>query len=158
MYFWNTNKLKENLQDKSLTDSEVLPYFILNMIFISIPLSDSWEDYNSWDYFDEVLSFLLPILGTIYAYLKNNGKNGSHFLQRYFSLGWVLSLRFCVLLIIISLFLLLIDYFITDSLNSKTQWFESLAFLGVQIGYYYRLGFHIEDVAMGFSNKSINSD
>lgn len=158
MYFWKTNELKEKLQDKPLTDREVLPYFIIFIISMSIPFSDSWEGYNFWDYFDELHLFLIPILGTIYAYLKNNGKNGTYFLQRYLSLGWVLCIRFTVLLILILLSFLLIDYFIPGFLHSNTQWFESLIFLGVQVVYYYRLGFHIGNVAIAFSNKSINSD
>lgn len=158
MFFWNTNKLKEKLKADSLTDGEVFPYFILYMIFFSIPLPESWDSYNLWDYIDEIHLFLVPILGAFYAFSKNKGKNGSNFLPRYFSIGWVLMLRFYILSFFILSSVFLADYFLPSLLSSENQWFGSLIFLGIQVAYYYRLGYHMEDVAVSFSNKSINSD
>ncbi len=147
MYFWNTTKLKNRLREKSLTDGEVFPYFILFILTMSIPVSSCWEYYDVSDYILEARYFFIPIFGSMYAYVKNNGKGGSQFLQRYFSLSWVLLLRFTFLLTLIFALLFFIDNFAVEILNTKTQWFVSSIFFAFQLAYYFRLGFHMKDLA-----------
>ncbi len=156
MYFWNIKELKEKLKEKPLSDYEIFPYLILTIAFELLPYSSSWSNYNKWDYFSEIHMFLIPILGLIYTYHQNKGKNGTNFLQRYFSLNWVLGIRFLIPIITLMIVVLAIDLFIVEFLNDETSWYESVTFMLLEIIFYYRLGVHIKDVATHTESNSYN--
>ncbi len=150
MYFWRIEKLKAQIIQKKLSDREVLPYFILSVALMTLmmggmrhlPITDVWDDIST------VVNAVLVLLGTIYLYRQNNGDNGTDFLHRYFTIGWVVSIRWFVF------------YFALMVLAGIV-----LAFLGVTEGsplwspivfgmntvallmFYWRIGHHIKDVA-----------
>jgi len=66
----------------------------------------SEEEDNFWTYTTSVIGILIPILGTIYAYKKNGGENGKNFANKYFSISFVMGIRFLAYLIPIMIILI----------------------------------------------------
>src|SRR5262245_4674371 len=99
MYFWRIEKLKKQMAARPLSEREVLPYLVvfvaLSVAVVYIPQAP----LNVWDGLGAVWSVLLAVVGSIYIYRQNGGPGGQHFLQRYFAVGWVVTLRWLVGLI-----------------------------------------------------------
>ena len=64
-----------------------------------------YENPNTCDYLSSILFVLISIFGTALLYKSNGGSSGRKFITRFFSIGWVLIVRFLpsLVLIIISL-------------------------------------------------------
>jgi hypothetical protein len=103
MYFWNINKLKEELKTGTLSQSEAFKYLIATTFFLAI--ADILPDtiYNQWDLLKGILILSITIIGTFSTYLSNNGPSGKYFLERLVSLEWVFGIRFVVFSLIIIL-------------------------------------------------------
>ena len=96
MYIWKIDKLNQQLISSNLTEPDafkyLMAYTVLNalaMIQYTIP--------NQYDTYNGVMSVVISIIGLTFIYICNGGKNGSHFLERYISIGWVVFVRFIVL-------------------------------------------------------------
>jgi len=103
MYFWKIDLLKQQLATHGLTEKQ-LYYYILIYVALSaigiealgyIPVVSP----NSWSYVQSIINIAIPILGTITAFRANGGDSGVQFVARYFSIGFVATIRFMVLLI-----------------------------------------------------------
>jgi len=98
MYFWRIEKLKTQMVARPLTDREALPYLVghvaISAVVCCFPLAIS----NVWDGLGGVWTVFLAVVGTIYIYRQNDGADGQHFLQRYLAIGWVVALRWLVII------------------------------------------------------------
>ncbi|MFP4550478.1 MAG: hypothetical protein ACLFNT_06710, partial [Spirochaetales bacterium] len=64
-------------------------------------LVESWgyvpyEGTDIWTYVLSFLKVIIPVAGTIYAYQRNGGRNGTGFAKKFFSIGFVIGIRFLV--------------------------------------------------------------
>ena len=149
MYFWNIEKLKTQLIERPLTDKETLPYLMLTMAFIPMGFMSQPAQPNMWDYVLLFINVVSGIAGAYWLYLKNNADAGNHFLQRYFTVGWVAGIRFIVFLIPVFIVLTGILFFT----KSEPIFGEFMGFGGVLLSsalmltFYWYLGKHIADVA-----------
>jgi hypothetical protein len=99
MRFLNIKMLKQELRTGSLTENDGFAYFfaifILETLFINSSFVFSSEAEFSWL---DVASILVPtfiaVTVTWLLYQTNGGKNGKHFFLRYFSILWVMGVRF----------------------------------------------------------------
>lgn len=103
MYFWKIKRLKAEMAARPLSERAVLPYLVISMALFSAASFVPVDYNNLWEVIGGVWSVVLAIFGTIYIYRKNGGASGEHFLQRYFAIGWVVSVRWFVIFIIVSL-------------------------------------------------------
>ena len=89
---------------------------------------------------------MLAVLGTIYIYRQNGGADGQHFLQRYFAISWVVSIRSLVVLIPAAVALFTLPA-VLGSETEDTTWYHFLfvAIAGAVI--YWRIGCHVRDLA-----------
>ncbi len=103
MYFWKIEALKEDIKSNKFTEKDRFVYGLIYIVLcaagmeamIRLPI----ESPNIWDTIGSLGNILIPLIGTIIAYRSNGGATGKDFLGRYFSIGFVVSIRFLVLLI-----------------------------------------------------------
>lgn len=103
MYFWKIESLKQEIKSGSFTDKELIPYVALYAGLYAIGIEFAaympYEDVTVWTYVLSVLNVAIPVVGTIYAYTCNGGANGENFASKYFSIGFVIGIRFLAYLI-----------------------------------------------------------
>lgn len=146
MYFWRIERLKREMVVRPLSESETLPYLVVYVtcttIFSFVPAPFS----NVWDTLSATFSAFLAVVGTIYIYRQNGGANGQYFLQRYFAISWVVTLRLLLIgtitIIIFSILLALANVSLEE-----TTWYEFLFVSVFEVIFYQRIGHHVRDVA-----------
>lgn len=111
MYFWDVQSLKNDIRANKLSEKDKFLYMFLSIAFVTIGIElisiSPLEPQNVWDAVESVSYILIVLFGTYWAYKANGSEHGTDFLGRYFSISFVVSVRFCTLLIPISVFLLL---------------------------------------------------
>jgi len=151
MYFWNIDALLEDIKQGNFTDKEVIPYIILTLFLYNLgfelvyrfPMEES--NYNLWDTIDAILSVVIPIAGTLYAYKMNGGAAGKDFANKYFSIGFVLGVRFWVYFVI-PIVVLGIYWSVTfEDEEVQTTFVEIAVFYLWYILYFYQLGKYISE-------------
>lgn len=96
MFFWKINKLKEILLIRSLTNKELIQYYIASGILLSFvtaileisPASNAFQVG-----FNLIISIAIILIGSNYLYRKNGGASGRQLLDRLLSIGWVVTIR-----------------------------------------------------------------
>ena len=153
MYFWNIEALKQEIVEGTFTDGEVIQYIIvfvgLSVAAIEVMMYFPYDGIiNYWTYTLSVLSLLINIGGTIYAYKLNGGPNGKDFASKFFGIGFVVAVRLFVYFIPVMVIMGLywIDEFGTDKAISTT-FFEVVVFAVWNILFYLRMAKHIENTA-----------
>lgn len=146
MYFCKLEKLKREMAVRPLSESETLPYLVVYVTLITavgyIPHTSS----NVWDTLSALFSTVLAVIGTIYIYRQNGGANGQYFLQRYFAISWVVTLRWLLIgIIIFSISLILIE--LASVLSEETTWYEFLFYTVWEVIIYQRIGHYVRDIA-----------
>jgi hypothetical protein len=146
MYFWRIEQLKTEMAARPLTDREALPYLLWNVTLTTAVSCFPSTTFNVWDGVSAAFSVALVVLGTIYIFRQNGASKGQHFLQRYFAIGWVVGLRWIVALVIagVPLFLGLESM---GMLSEETSWHIFLFFTVAEVILYWRIGFHVRDLA-----------
>ncbi|MDA0107814.1 hypothetical protein OH456_06650 [Vibrio sp. La 4.2.2] len=102
---------------------------------------------NLWDRIDVIANLLIFMMGTYWAYRANGAEKGTDFLGRFFSLGVVVMIRFCVGLV--PLFALLAGYYMfmpLDKVPTATAAMDVIPFLLWYVLFYVRLVIHIRDL------------
>ncbi|EGQ8047253.1 hypothetical protein HYO05_23050 [Vibrio parahaemolyticus] len=148
MYIWNIKSLKEQIRSGRLTEKDRFIYMFLTLIFtvlgIELALRIPIESGNVWDTISSVSSVLIPILGTLLAYKANGADNGTDFLGRYFSISFVVTVRFFALLI--PMFALLFAYYmlvIPENPALVSTALDTLPFIAWQGLLYYQIVKHV---------------
>ena len=114
MYFFNINKLKDDIREKRLKEKDrfiyAFIYIFLSVLFLEVNLYFPVEDLNIWDFLNSGCAVLITAVGTYYAYRVNGGKDGIDFLGKFFSINFVVGIRFLFLLI--PMFACLLAYYL----------------------------------------------
>lgn len=146
MYFWRIEKLKTEMVARPRPEREVLPYLVVYVgLYAAVGLIPQTLS-NVWDWLGAVWSVVLAVVGTIYIYRRNGGSQGQHFLQRYFVVGWVVTIRWLVIIIPA----LLVFFAALSGVGIETEetaWYE-FVFAGLaEAVVYWRIGHHVGDLA-----------
>ena len=150
MYFWNIKKLKALLIERPLTEKELLPYLIATLLmFTLVPYLPDTFDLNGWDYLEMAIASLAVIVGTVWLYHKNLSDAGTHFLQRYIALGWVVLIRFVAFAIPIFIAMVLLAEYVGlyNVESDATNWFDVVIIGMIELLLYWYFAKHIADVA-----------
>ncbi len=103
MYFWKIDLLKQQLATHGLTEKQLYYYILISVALSAIGIEAigyiPGASPNAWSYVQSIINAAIPILGTIMAFRANGGESGVQFVARYFSIGFVATIRFMVLLI-----------------------------------------------------------
>lgn len=158
MYFWNIQKLKQDLLERKFSDKEIFPYFFalsLVTVLATIPFFES----NGWDIFNAFLSGFITLFGVWYVYRVNGGAQGSDFLARYFSIGWVTLIRFFVFVflpVIVFWIIMMIGVLSSGVLSYEdseksflegTNFLDSMTVFFLEGAYLWMIAKHVREVA-----------
>ena len=150
MYFWNINKLKQDIKDGGLSESEQFKYLLVCVVLMT--LSEIFylgESFSSVKY-DLAIDIIFAIFGTYYLYRCNGGANGKRFLEKFFSIGFVVGVRWIVFVIIPIVVVFFLDAVFMIFNMEDEKIFDILDYIISPIAliiYYWRSGVHIKDVA-----------
>ncbi len=146
MYFWRIEKLKTEMAARPLSEREALPYLVVTVALSSAVAFIPQTTHNVWDGLAAVWSVLLAVVGTIYIFRQNGGAEGRHFLQRYFAIGWVVSVRWLAVFILVTVVLYGTLVAVGADIKS-THWYDFLYLAVVEAVIYWRIGHHVRDLA-----------
>lgn len=147
MYFIQYQPLKEKLRERTLSESEALPYWILFNVLVVLGFSvPTIGDFNAWDAIKGVMSLLFTICGIYHVYSQNGGSSGFGLIQKFVVLGWVVSIR-CLLVFIPSMivFYVFVGILMGGEISENTNLLDVMLVAAFYIIYYQRLGVHIQD-------------
>lgn len=135
MYFVFYHPLKHKLRTNSLSDREALPYLIIYAVLFALESSTEADRYG---FLSLCLTVIIVIGGTYYVYRQNGGKEGFNLIKKYLILGWVVSIRFAIVLspVLIAQIVLL---------PNPGDLYYVLFGATIKFIYYQRLGWHIRD-------------
>jgi hypothetical protein len=157
MYFWNIKKLKEELIRDGLSQRSMFMYILVSVLlaqlFLAIAfLFPSKDAINAIDYIKLLIDLSVVGAGTYLSFYANGAGSGVQFAERYFSISFVVGLRFIPLLIPLALLtgfavgIVKIAFGIT-SVSSGIH-YATLALVRVWlVVMYWRIVTHINDVA-----------
>ena len=103
MNIWQIKKLKEELANNTISQSNLFLYYlligILGALFL-IPNSNFYEDYQqvSSPWIEWGITNFVYLLGLFFCYKANKGNLGKNFIDRVISLEIVLAIRYLIFL------------------------------------------------------------
>jgi len=157
MYFWNINNIKKDIREHRLSETQIFYYVLLYVALSALGMELATyfpaEEFNSWDLTESVLYVAITIVGTIAAYRANGGAVGQGFAARYFSIGFVVLIRFLPLAILVLIAIvayqgLSVDWSSPEIEESfDTGWLEVSLISVWYVAYYARVVKHIRDTA-----------
>jgi hypothetical protein len=153
MYFWKINELKKQIVVQGLSEAQIFRYILiyvaLSAAAIEVVAYFPDTESNVWSYVESGVSFLIPVIGTIGAYYANGGARGNAFAAKYFSISFVMLVRFLVYLIPLIVVLAVYYGFIIyesspdDEQVMQTGWFEVVLMSSWLAAMYVRIGQHM---------------
>lgn len=145
MYFIKIAPLKARMRDRTMTDREALPYFVVFMgltCLLCTPMMT--QPATRLDVLSGLMGTLCIIGGTIYTYAKNGGRNGYDFIQKSIVLGWVVVIRVLAIMIPSLVVVGFLKPLIGQPID-RSSWVEVLLVVGFTLLYFQRLGRHLAD-------------
>ena len=158
MYFWKIDNLKKDLINNAVSENDQFKYiFVFSICSSIVYILNSFPFYHQiendiWYFYSAIIESGISILGTYYIFKINGGSNGNYFLQRYFSLSWVIGIRLSpfILLAIFVFVMLSIGFGFDDALNDI---FLNLGFFSFILIYYWLVGKHAKEVTLKSKNS-----
>ena len=150
MYFWNIENLKKDISEDRLSEKDRFIYVLIPLLLLALTIETTrhtmGENINHWDIIDSTFNVLIILIGAIFSFKANGGSNGSDFLGKYFSISFVMSIRFIVYAI--PLFIMLYAYYFMFSAenHSTTNAIDVIPFLLWCAALYWRIYFHIKQL------------
>jgi uncharacterized membrane protein len=99
MQFISAKPLIEKYQRGTFDDATVGPYFMAYMVLMAVSALGMFMDVTSWDIFAGVLSVVITVFGVFHLKRQNQGTYGRQFLSKYFTLGWIVSIRMLLIVV-----------------------------------------------------------
>ena len=151
MYIWKINSLKEQIARGELSEKDRFIYCLIYVSLCAIGMELMArlpiENTNIWDTVYSLGVALMTILGTVFAYKANGAESGNDFLGKYFSIGFVVTVRSIFLLIpIIAALAVYYYYSFPEDEEIYSTPVDVIPFL-IWVAYiYWRICRHIYDV------------
>jgi uncharacterized membrane-anchored protein YitT (DUF2179 family) len=151
MYFWKIEQLKDDIASGQLNEKDrfiyVLIYVVLSAIVMELMTLIPIENGNVWDLANSVGNVLIVSLGTIFAFKANGSANGKDFLGKYFSIGFVMAIRFLVYAIpLLAILFVYYFYAFAEEEEKPTNYIDVIPFLFWYSAMYWRICVHIKQV------------
>jgi hypothetical protein len=155
MYFLNIKALKKDLINGPLSEKQTLPYMLAWVSFEGIVQIAPNHTFNNWTIISGIISLIIAILGTYYCYNRNSGINGQYFLQRYISFGWIVGVRMALFIAIPGVILTVAIARLIGDTHAGNTWYSTIIGNTLGVFYYWRIGYHIGQVAQnGFTGDA----
>ena len=139
MYIWNLKGLVQALKEGSLSNKskrlyKVIGIFLLALGLLTYPVLLVTQPFNILDIIDMIIYLVINLVGIYMAYRINQRGDGKRFWFRYISLYVPLTLRFIVLVLVVTIVGYTIISFIDSSLSlDETNWLDLIISIGVEI-------------------------
>ena len=137
MYFINIKKLKEDIVNRNFNEKDRFIYMFIYIIGyvlvteLTYLFEGNLEVVTINDYLYSTGMILTTIIGTYYLYKANGRGDGEDFSGRYFSITWVMGIRFLLpYLILLILLILLINNDVDTNILDMTFTIFSLISAG----------------------------
>ena len=151
MYFWNIDRLKQDLIENGLSQGALFKYIFVYVFLSALSYELTYnflsEETTNIDYIQSALNIALTVFGTYFCYVANGENNGADFAERFFSIGFVISIRFIVLLVPIIIVMVFLSWDSEDIDNMSTKWYEVALWAAWAALLYWRVIYHINQVA-----------
>jgi len=144
MYFFKYHPLKEQLRERTFSDRDGLPYYVLFIASSTFLADYSLGTSNGIDALSASINSAVAILGIIYSYRKNGGRTGYDFMQKSIVLGWVVIFRLMPFILLTGFVSYCIDQALGYPIESRS-WVSIVLSALFMTFYYQRLGRHIQD-------------
>ncbi len=152
MYFWKIEKLKDDIASGRLNEKDrfiyALIYVVLGAVVVEVMMLMPIENGNIWDLANSVGNVLIVLLGTVFAFKANGSSSGEDFLGKYFSIGFVMAIRFLIYAVPL-LVMLFVYYFyaFAEEEDIPTNYIDVIPFLLWYAALYWRMYVHIKQVS-----------
>lgn len=133
MYWLGIEELKAELRAGTLAERDMVSYLIAQGIVLQLSLAEA--SANAFALVECVFGVLTTVFGTWYVFNLHVESSKSSFLQKFVTLGWVVSIRW----VIFFLPLIVIAGCFLGDLGL------ALAGIAFSLVYFWRLGEHVAD-------------
>lgn len=143
MHYWKIDNLKDEIRQGELKEKDrflyALIYITLSAIAVEAMELMPTENRNVWDAINSLSNIVIVTLGTIFAFKANGGSKGIDFLGRYFSISFVVAIRFLVILIpVIIVLLAYYSFAVTKDPNLNSTAYDTIPFIIWSAALYWR--------------------
>ena len=97
MQIISAQPLVDKFRSGTFEESEVGAYFLAYMIFMAVMWIFAYGEANPWAIAAGVASVVITVFGVLHLKGQNGDSFGNQFLAKYFSLGWVITVRMLLL-------------------------------------------------------------
>ncbi len=151
MYFWNIEKLKEELAKAPLNQKQTLNYLVAVTIIYGLG-TIPFGSYNQYDVFASALVIPVTIIGVYWAYYSNGGDEGQDFLSRYMAISWVMMVRLIVFLIpTIFIGVILLSLLSGQEPPEHASIVDVVVIVTIEVFYYWRVAVHMKPLDFRFA-------
>lgn len=153
MYFWQINKLRQQLASEGLSEQQAFYYYlataILSAVLYEIVANGPPSEASSADLLDAMMYFAFTIGGVAWCYRQNGGAEGTDFLTRIVPVAWVMFWRLVACVIPFFVIVGVIDWYQTGHLGRPGSEMPVLIIImnGLFAGMWWRMGVHMNWVA-----------
>lgn len=145
MYFWNIKKVTEELATGEISEHNVFKYFIAHALIFLIAMIPAYET-TRLDTIISIALLFITIGGLFYARRCNGGSEGKDFFTRLFSISWVMTIKFFVLLVLVAFIGGFFEAITEADIRSDAPAVEGFMIGILSIVFYWRIGVHISKV------------
>lgn len=154
MYLWKINDLKSTLSSTGLSQKSSFLYLLLWGLAISGGMEfmayAPYENVNIWNNVITVGYLVLVVIGTYAFYVANGGQDGKALIDRYMSIGFVVTIRLIPLMILLMVGLgvyIGIKQGVDDDFMTTIGPADAVVTLSWVAIVWYRMAIHVRDVA-----------
>lgn len=144
MYFWNINKLKEELKKGPLPEKDAFKYYFVTIVLYGIMMSMGLQ-YGDFTFLNMCLYALVTGYGIYYSYQCNGGAEGSNFIQKDIALSWVLGIRWTFLVYLPLVIVYMVIKYLVYGVQTDAYTFTDIVFYNLLIvPFYWKLGANVK--------------
>lgn len=149
MYIWRIDKLVEELTAGNLPENESFKYLVANTVLISLS-TIQYSKPNQFDLWTSILAVIVAVAGVFFIYKCNGASTGKDIIIRYLSVGWVVLVRICVLLMLPSLVVLMvIQEVYMGGIPEESTSIDLVALTLIEVIYIFCVARYINKIAIG---------
>lgn len=138
MYFVSATHLVHKFKHGNFQASEAGPYFMAYMIISAIEWILALQEPNVWDYAGRLASLVITIFGVLYLKEQNGGTFDNDFFNKYFCLGWIVSVRIFLWMIPLAMALVFFEFGSRPDQSRKPM--DAIVCAAIEIAHYIWLG------------------
>ena len=149
MILFDLKKAETILKKGDYSNRFIFNYFLVNALLITFSLYVISQDFTSWLLLlDLSTGFLITLLGLFYFFNLNENGDKKSFLDRYFVLVLIISIRVIFLLLLLFVAYALLDELFFDfDIDTESFWFNYTISSGISLLIYILLGRSFRRVA-----------